>query len=284
MIFYLSFIFGLVFNLNTYASIEVQGHRGTRALRPENTLPAFKKAIEVGVDVLELDLQVTKDDVLIISHDPFIASDICVVKEPILIRSISAAQVQAYDCGSVVNPRFPKQKLIAKTPKPTLEALFQMVKASSSQTAKKVKFNIETKINPYDVEMSTTPERFVKLILDLVKKYNLLSRVYLQSFDNRTLLIAKKLEPKLITVQLTSDNHLDYVAIAKSSHADIISPDFQWILKEDVTALHKAKIKVIPWTVNQEKDWKKLIDMNVDGIISDDPEALIEFLRTSGLK
>lgn len=265
--------------------VEVHGHRGARALRPENTLPAFELALQAKVDVLELDLAVTKEGRLVISHDPLISPAICQSKdgkpipEKLAIHFLSLEQVQSYDCGSLKNPKFPKQIPVPGTSIPTLEQLFEWIKTSKLPQAAKVKFNIETKIFPSHPEITPTPKVFVQKIIDLVKRYGFTERVILQSFDDRTLKAAKEIEPRIRTALLTSDNHIDYVKAVKAAKADSLSPDADWILPEDVEKLHQAGIPVIPWTANDPKTWDRLLKMKVDGIITDEPVGLMEYLK-----
>lgn len=267
------------------AKTEVHGHRGARGSRPENTLPAFTFALEKGVDILELDLAVSADDVLVVSHEPHITPEHCLDSEgkklsaPLVIRTLKYDEIKKYDCGSLANDRFPKQVAAPKTSMPRLEDVFELVKNSKAPTAKTVRFNIETKIYPYHPEYTPTPQEFAAKIIASARKAGILDRMILQSFDDRTLLAAKKIEPKLVTSLLMSDNHVDYVAAARAARANILSPDHTWLLAEDVQKLHKAGIKVHPWTANETKDWDRLIAFGVDGIITDYPKELIEHLR-----
>lgn len=271
-------------------ALEVQGHRGARALRPENTLPAFELAIANGVDTLELDLAVTSDDILVVSHDPFINPEHCINAEgqpaapETMIHSLPLKKVQAYDCGSRKNPRFPKQQTVPQTKIPRFADVIQLLKDTPLPAGKTVQLNIETKIYPGHPDWTVDPQKFVKLILEQLKPAHLIARTTVESFDDRTLLIVKKLEPQLRTALLTSDNHLDFAAAVKSAKADILSPDFEWILPDDVKAIHKLGKRVIPWTVNEPAAWDRLIAMNVDGIITDDPVALIDYLKQKKLR
>jgi glycerophosphoryl diester phosphodiesterase len=280
---------GLILAATTAAfpAIEVQGHRGARAVRPENTLPAFEYALEVGAGVLELDLSVSKDDRLIVVHDQHVSPDLCLgpggqrISSPgPAIRSLTFAELRVFDCGSLPNPRFPKQKLVPGTKMPALEEVFALVRASKHAAAARVRFNIETKIVPGLPALSPPPDVFAKLVVDAVRASGFLERTSLQSFDHRVLVAAKKLEPKLELSALISDNFVDHVAIAKSIGARIISPDKQWITKDAVAAMHAAQLRVIPWTANSEEEWETLLEMGVDGIITDDPGALIAFLTS----
>ncbi|HLW76225.1 MAG TPA: glycerophosphodiester phosphodiesterase family protein, partial [Bryobacteraceae bacterium] len=122
--------------MNGAAKILVHGHRGARAMRPENTLPAFEYAIGIGVDVLELDMAVTKDNVIVVSHDPYLEPPVCSPPDgsPLkkaTIHELTLAEVKQWDCGKVRNPLFPKQTPIAGTRMPALEEVFEMAKAKS---------------------------------------------------------------------------------------------------------------------------------------------------------
>lgn len=272
------------------SKIEVQGHRGARGSRPENTLPAFQFALENGVDTLELDIQVSSDNQLVISHEPAITPERCLdpsgnkLKEPIYIHALPYNEIKKYDCGTLPHARFPKQVAVPHTPMPRLEDLFVMVEKSPLPAAKTVNFNIETKIYPSKPETCPEPHEFAKMILVLARKHHMISRMILQSFDDRSLIAAKKIEPKVRTAMLTSDNHIDYFAVAKAIHADIISPDQDWILAEDVKKLHAIGVQVLPWTVDEAKDWDRMIALGVDGIITDYPKELIEHLKVKGLR
>lgn len=283
-------LIGLMLMTAKPPAIEVQGHRGARASRPENTLPAFEYALSVGADVLELDLVVTADDRLVVFHDPFINPELCLgpkgapIKTPPPIRSLSLAEVQAYDCGTLPNPRFPKQERAPGARIPALEQVFELVKNTKHAAGKKVRFNIETKSVPALPDLAPPPEKFASLVVTAVKNAGFLDRTVVQSFDHRTLIAAKKLEPRLEIAALISDNFVDHVAVAKSIGAKIVSPDKLWITKDAVKALHDAGIRVIPWTANSTDEWRALIELGVDGIITDDPAGLIEFLRQNKLR
>ncbi len=265
--------------------MEVQGHRGARARYPENTIPAFEYALQVGVDVLELDMAITQDGKIVVSHDPHISAKICLnakgrklEKEP-LIHELTLAQVKTYDCGTLINPRFPHQRPVSPTQIPTLEEVFKYVKDSKHPVAKKVRFNIETKSFADHPEYTVAPAEFAKRVIAVVKKHHMMNRVILQSFDYRTLEEARKIEPKIVIAALSETKGEDLVASAKKLNANICSPDFEMISGDTVKKLHDIGVQVVPWTLNTPEDWKKAIDMNVDGIITDDPGELISFLK-----
>ena len=254
--------------------VEVQGHRGARARRPENTMPAFEYAIAQGVDVLELDMAVTKDGVLVVSHDPTLEPPVCSGPEPKAnIHDLSLAEVRQWDCGAVQNPQFVTQQTIPGTRMPTLDEVFSLAPKGT------FKFNIETKIFPDRPDLSPPPAEFVRLVLAEIRKHHLETRVYLQSFDFRTLREMKKLAPEIPLVALYSGPAKDFVEIAREAGADIISPEYHLVTAQQVQAAHEAKLLVVPWTANLPADWERLIAAGVDAIISDDPAALIAYMR-----
>jgi len=256
--------------------ILVHGHRGARAAMPENTLPAFEYALKAGVDVLELDMSVTKDNVVVISHDSTLSAPVCTgPRDHAPIRELTLAQVREYDCGAKQNPQFPKQKTVPGTKMPTLDEVFTMAKSSPAE------FNIETKIIPGKPELAPTPDEFVKLVLAVIRKHKMESRVILQSFDFRTLHAMHRIAPEIRLSALYAGLPKDFVAIAQEAGAKIVSPMYQLVTREQVEAAHKAGLQVVPWTANLPEDWQKLVDAKVDAIISDDPAALIAFLKTA---
>jgi glycerophosphoryl diester phosphodiesterase len=269
--------------LSAAPKILVHGHRGARAMRPENTLPAFEYAISAGVDVLELDMAVTKDNVLVVSHDPYLEPPVCSgphleTQPKAMIHELTLAQIREWDCGKVQNPLFPKQTPIPGTRMPMLDEVFDLAPRGTFQ------FNIETKIFAEHPELSVTPEKFVELVLAMIRKHKLENRVMLQSFDFRTLQAMKKIAPEIRLVALWEHGDRDFVSIAKEAGAPAISPHYSLVTPEKVRAAHEAGLTVVPWTANMPADWDKLVAAKVDAIISDDPAALIAYLNAKGLR
>jgi glycerophosphoryl diester phosphodiesterase len=266
--------------LSAQSRIVVHGHRGARAMRPENTIPAFQYAIASGVDVLELDMGVTKDGVVVVSHDPYLEPPVCSGPQgKTAIHTLTLGEVREWDCGKVRNPGFPKQTPIPGTRMPTLDEVFDLAPGNQ------VQFNIETKIFADHPELSPPPEEFVRLVLALVRKHHLEKRVMLQSFDFRTLRAMKEIAPEIKRVALwEGDTNRDFVSIAKEGEATVISPYYKQVTPEKVAAAHAAGLEVVPWTVNAPADWDKLIDARVDAIISDDPAELIAYLKSKGMR
>jgi glycerophosphoryl diester phosphodiesterase len=252
----------------------VHGHRGARAMRPENTMPAFEYAIEQGVDALELDMAVTRDGVIVVSHDPELRAPICTgPRDRVAIHQITLAEVRQWDCGARQNPLFRTQQTVPGTRIPTLDEVFALAAKG------KFLFNIETKIFPKRPELSPTPDEFARLVLDAVRKHRLESRVILQSFDFRTLHAMKKIAPEIRRAALYSGAPRDFVEIGKEADAQIVSPEFHLVTPDQVKAAHAAGFEVLPWTPDSPADWKRLIDAGVDGIITDDPAALIAYIK-----
>jgi glycerophosphoryl diester phosphodiesterase len=259
--------------------ILVHGHRGTRALRPENTLPAFEYAIAAGVDALELDMAVTKDNVIVVSHDPLLHPPVCSGPQPeAVIHQLTLAEVKQWDCGKVQNPGFPRQQAMPGTRMPTLEEVFALAPRG------KFLFNIETKSFPDHPELTPPPDEFARMVLAIVRKHHLESRVILQSFDFRTLIAMKKLAPEIQLSALYEGRPKDFVAIAREAGAGIVSPQFKLVTPEQVRAAHAAGLQVVPWTADTPEDWDQLAAAGVDAIISDDPAALIERLRAAAAR
>jgi glycerophosphoryl diester phosphodiesterase len=272
--------------LNADPRIAVHGHRGARALRPENTLPAFSYALEQGVEVLELDMAVTADDVVVVSHDPEMNDTFCTgpAGAERVIRKMKLADLRKWDCGAKANPDYPKQQAVPGTRVPTLAEVFELAQNRKSR----VEFNIETKIFRDKPELTPTPERFAELVLGVVRKFGIEDRVILQSFDFRTLHAMKKLAPKMRLSALfpsgLGDAMRDYVDVARQAGAGIVSPNVMVVSPEKVAKAHAAGLIVIPWTANTPKEWDALIAAKVDAIISDDPAALIAYLKAKGLR
>jgi glycerophosphoryl diester phosphodiesterase len=271
------YLCGLIMNA---APIQVHGHRGARAMRPENTLAAFEYALDAGVDALEMDVAVTKDDVPVISHDPTLNPEICRgTGGATVIRQLNFDELRTWDCGSLINPHFPKQQAVPGARMPALEEVLSLASRGNFL------FNIETKIFRDQPQYAPTPERFAELVLRAIDRHNLRTRVIIQSFDFRTLQAMKNLAHEIRLAALDEDEKLgDFVKVARSAGARIIAPEHHMVSQERVAAAHQAGLQVIPWTANTSEDWDRLIHAGVDGIITDDPAALIDYLKKKKLR
>lgn len=271
--------------------IDIQGHRGTRGLMPENTIPAFIKALELGVKTLELDLAVSKDGQLIVSHDPFMHHEIALDPQGNEISDEDEAkhniyemtyeEVKMYDVGSKFLERFPDQQKI-KVSKPSLLDLINAVNEYQSKSdVGDIHYNIEIKSLPEgDNSYHPTPEVFSDLVYDFIQKHMDVTLVNVQSFDFRILQYFKTTYPKiklavLIENNLPIDNNLKTLGFTP----EIYSCYYPLLDSSKVEYLHSLNIKVIPWTVNEIVDINQMILWNVDGIISDYPNRVIQIVN-----
>jgi glycerophosphoryl diester phosphodiesterase len=262
-----------------------QGHRGCRGLMPENTLAAFKKAIDLNVTTLEFDVVITKDGIPLVSHEPFFNHEITTKsngqpveeseEKSLNIYKMLFAETQGFDVGLKTHPRFLQQQKIAAT-KPSLDDALTLIKQYCATQGKKVPFlNIETKLQPAtDLIYHPKPAEFVDAVLNVVNKHNLLQQTIVQSFDARTL---QYIHSRNITVQtalLVEDT--DTVPIKTQLEQlgflpSIYSPHYSLVNASLVQYCHSNNIKLIPWTVNDLPTIKKLVALHVDGIITDYP-------------
>lgn len=313
---FLTLLLGIGYITNTLA-FDLQGHRGARGLMPENTLPAFAKALQIGVTTLELDVGITKDGMVIVSHDATLSpaltrtSDGKWIPEKLLINALTLHDLMKFDVGKVdpgsrAAKRFPDQVSVDDTTIPLLEDVFALVKQVGNEN---VRFNIETKINPLKPENTVSPELFVDAILALIKTHEMEDRTSIQSFDWRTLQLVQMKNPQIKTTYLTAQqNWLNNVAnvgdnpsswtagfslkktdgdvprLIKEAGGDIWSPFFGDLTEMNIKAAHALGLQVIPWTVNDPKIMAELIDLGVDGIISDYPDQLREVMASKGLE
>lgn len=278
--------------------LDLQGHRGARGLKPENTIPAFEEALKWEMKTLELDTVLTKDKQLIVHHDTELNPVICknpdgtsVKREP--ISNFTVEELKQLDCGSLQNPAFPEQKIVPGTKLSTLQEFFQFIKdhEKKNKNSKKVFFNIETKFPPkYD---SVYIEEFASIMVAEIEKAGMVDRSTVQSFTIEVLPFVKRKNPKLQTSALFAPTIFQGIRVylgigtglkneiiekAENVKADIISPYFIYVDKEFVAKAHSKNIKVIPWTVNETKEMERLKRCGVDGMISDYPDRLKKVL------
>jgi glycerophosphoryl diester phosphodiesterase len=271
---------------------DVQGHRGARGLAPENTLPAFRCALELGVTTLELDLAVSADREVVVSHEPWMSAAICRLPDgrPIheeeerefKLFEMAYDEIAAFDCGSAGNPRFPEQQA-QKSRKPLLREVFELGEAHASKTGRPVFYNVETKTRPDgDGLLHPEPEAFVRLIAAEANRAGTGHRTTLQSFDVRTLQVADRLDlPFRLALLIAQGDRepLDafYAGLDQLGFAsEIYSPDYR-LITEDVIAEATARgMQVIPWTVNEPADMRRLHALGTHGLITDYPDRALE--------
>lgn len=263
--------------------MDVQGHRGTRGHLPENTLPAFAKALELGVTTLELDTGITRDGVVVIHHDRRLNPDVArldgkwVAAPAPTIFSLSFDELRRYDVGRIrpgseYAQRFPHQQPVDGTRIPRLADLFAMTAQSA------VRFNIETKLVPTHPDETVGPEAFARALIAEFRKAGVERRATIQSFDYRTLKIVEREAPQIETVYLTEAKH-SIPGKVHAAGAKIWSPDFRALERSTVDEAHRLGMRVVAWTVNEPADIERMIEWQLDGVISDYPDRVLEALK-----
>jgi glycerophosphoryl diester phosphodiesterase len=301
-------------------ALDLQGHRGTRGLMPENTLPAFERAMAIGVTTLELDIAITKDDVLVISHDPQLNPDLTRGPDGKFldapgppIRQLAWSELQRYDVGrlkpgTAYASRYPQQQAIDGTRIPRLADLFELVKKSGNTQVPQVRFAIETKVTPTDsADAVVAPEPFARAVIAAIREAGMAQRSTILSFDWRTLALVQKEAPEIGTVYLSIQQpSMDTIGAGKPEGsawtAGVQHKDHGSVPKMIRAAggriwsafhgdLDAAKVKeaqglglqVLAWTVNAPRDIVRVLDLGVDGIVSDRPDLVREEMRRRGL-
>ncbi|UVO38690.1 glycerophosphodiester phosphodiesterase [Bradyrhizobium arachidis] len=296
-------------------AFDLEAHRGGRALLPENTLPAFANALTMGVDTLELDVGITADGEVVVSHERGLNPDLArdahgayVAAPGTPFVKLRFADVRAYDVGqirpdSAYAKQFPDQRAVPGTRIPTLKELFALVRKSGND---RVRFNIETKIDPNHPDESLQPQAFVEKLLAVIEGEQFSDRVMIQSFDWRTLLLVQQRAPSIPTVYLTIQrgsaptNALDRATswtadfnpadhggslprTIKAAGGAVWSPYFGDITAALVAEAHTQGLRVVVWTVNKPDDMARMIEFGVDGIISDRPDLLRQVAGEKGI-
>ena len=296
--------------------LDLQGHRGARGLLPENTLPAFARALEIGVTTLELDTAVTRDGVVVVSHDAILNPDITrdpqgqwLTRNDIAIHDLTFAELQQYDVGRI-NPqstyarRFPEQQPLDGTRIPRLADVFALAQRAGNRD---LRFNIETKISPEHAHRTPPPAEFARALIALIRVAGLEKRAAIQSFDWRTLQVVQQEAPEIATVYLTvqqpwldnvraGDTSSPWTAgrhvsrfggslpqIVKAAGGTAWSPHYGEVTQSALREAQRLGLKVIVWTVNEPRDIERMIALGVDGIISDYPDRLRRVAAARGL-
>lgn len=271
---------------------DVQGHRGCRGLRPENSIPAMLLALDSGVTTLEMDVVITVDKQVVLSHEPWMSASICLDAEgkelnpkdtlTYNIYKLTYEQVRQYDCGSKGNERFPEQVKMASY-KPLLKDVIIAVENHiKNHTKYEVDYNIEIKSDPKgDDKFHPKPEEFSKMVHDLIDEYLPMSRVVIQSFDFRVLKTWHALYPEVRLAALVEDKksfetHMKQLGFNPA----IYSPYYKFVTPELVKQCREKKIRLIPWTVNDEREMLALKGMGVDGLITDYPDRAAKYEMT----
>ena len=296
----------------TAHAMEIQGHRGARGLLPENTIPAFERAIELGVDVLELDLGMTRDGVPVVHHDRALDPDrtrdtsgAWLAPPGPFLNALDLASLSDFDVGraapgSKIAKRFPEQVPRDGTRIPTLAEVLALGKRPGADG---IRFNIETKVTPLAPEETAGPEEFARAVVGVLRAEGMLDRADLQSFDWRILHEARKLAPGLSTVCLTAEQRwhdnvlrgrpdpspwtagLDIEAfggsvprLVEAAGCAVWSPYYLDATEEALAEAHALGLRVVVWTVNEVEEMLDLARLGVDGIITDYPDRALDAL------
>ena len=269
------------------SDLEVQGHRGCRGYMPENSIPGFLKAIDMGVHTLEMDVVISGDSQVVVSHDPFIIHSICLTPDsgPISpenqynfnLFQMTYEEIQAFDCGSLGNRLFPEQKKIQSV-KPLLRDVLNICEKYVRENGlPAVKYNIEIKrVKENDNLFHPEANTFCDLVVATVREAQIDDRICIQSFDVETLQILKRYYTGLSLAYLVDNqkslrenlNNLGF-------YPEIYSPNYITVDKEVILLCHDLGVKIIPWTVNHMEHISNLIQWGVDGIITDYPDRVL---------
>ncbi len=292
-------------------AFDLQGHRGARGLAPENTLTAFVRALESGVTTLELDIGVTRDGVVVIHHDERLNPDLARntsgawLRAPTpRLRDLTFEELSQYNVGMIRPGTAYAERYPDQTPRdgeriPSLAQLFELV-AKRGDT--RIRFNIETKLAPDRPDDTVGPEAMVGALLGVITAHNMASRVSIQSFDWRTLKLTQQRAPQIPTVYLSAQrpafNAIDMKgmwtagmlpakfeslpAMVAAAGGAVWSPHFEDLTPALLKDAKARGLKVIPWTVNQRDAIGRLIEMGVDGLITDRPDLGVAVLRERG--
>jgi glycerophosphoryl diester phosphodiesterase len=298
------------------AAFDLQGHRGARGLAPENTLAGFEAALAVGIHTLELDVGLTRDDVLVVAHDRTLNPDI--VRGPDgrwldapgpALRTLDFAALQAFDVGrlrpgSRYAGLYPEQRPVDGARMPSLDAVFERVAALGGT---RVRFNVETKLSPLAPEQAADPQTFATRLVEALRRHRVTDRVTVQSFDWRTLREVQRIAPDVATVYLsiqqsgfdtiraddpngspwtaglTHAAHGSVYRMVKAAGGSTWSPNAADLDAGRVERARALGLKVVPWTVNDPEVMRRLIGWGVDGIITDRPDLLRAVMRERGM-
>ena len=278
--------------ISSASAVQVQGHRGDRGNFPENSLPAFKSAVKKGVDVLELDVVVSRDHKIVVSHEPYMSS---LYASTPAGDSISQAgersynmyemnydSIRQYDVGSRGNPRFPEQEKM-KTYKPLLSEVLASKEAFiAEEDLQPVKYNIELKSVEAEYGIyQPQPQEFVDLVMEIIREKEIGDRINIQSFDPAILNVVHREYPETELAYLVSGEGIEENLSLLEFKPEIYSPNFR-LVKDSafVESIKSMEMELIPWTVNEREDIRKMMRLGVDAIITDYPEKVLEIKKS----
>lgn len=300
-------------------AFDLQGHRGARGLAPENTLPGFARALGVGVNTLETDIAISRDGVLLISHDPALNPDITRGPDgqwlsgrgPVIFHT-PAAELQRYDVGRLKpGTRYawqhPEQQAVDGSHLPTLDALFALVKRAGDLAPGQapVRLALETKLSPLAPDDTAAPEPFARALVAAVRGAGMASRVSVLSFDWRTLQLIQREAPEIPTVYLSArqrwlDNigsgpatpwtagfalrdHGSVPKMIKAAGGKVWSSFHGDLDAAQVKEAQALGLQVLAWTVNEPPQIEAMLNLGVDGIVSDRPDRVRTAMAKRGM-
>lgn len=279
----------LVLSSFSVSALDWQGHRGARGLVPENTTEAMLEALKYPITTLELDVVIAKDNVVMVSHEPWMSSEICLdpkgnsVKEKAInLYQLTSDEISKYDCGSKKHARFPQQKKM-KTSKPRLEKLLSETEKVILQKNLQINYNIEIKSTLEDERDGFQPDvaKFTDLVIATIIRKVDPSRVTIQSFDWRVLKYLHQAYPTWKTVALIEESFTPEKVLKDLGFTPtVFSPYFKELTVEKIKFFQKKGVLVIPWTVNEVSDMEKMLKMGVDGIITDYPDRITKVKKS----
>ena len=269
------------------------GHRGARGLYPENTISSFFEAVRLGVNSLEMDVVVSKDKKVVVSHEPWMNKAFCSTPDGLPVQphtrrkfnfyKMSYEEIRQFDCGKRGNPQFPHQKAVPEY-KPLLSEVIEKVNALVQRNSGPYPgFLIEIKSEPEeDNFFNPEPAEFVKLVYDVIKKEQVSHQVCIQSFDTRILNEMHDLDPTINMALLVENwESLEYNLELLNFLPVTYSPEYSLVEPTLVSEVHAMNMRLIPWTVNEVDDMRRLLEMGVDGIITDYPDRTLELRKNS---
>ena len=273
--------------LHAQTPFDLQGHRGCSGLMPENSIPAFLKAVELGVTTIEMDVVISADSQVVVSHEPWMSSLACShpdnkpVKKPeektLNLYKMNYSQIQKFDCGTRFNPEFPSQQKIPVV-KPTLKMVVRAVTDFTSRNKfQRPAFNIEIKSSPSGYnKFIPAPAQFVRIVVEEIRQLDVEEFVSLQSTDVNVMEELNKVEDRKFHIGFLVEKGKSLSKNLKklSFTPEIYSPKYTLVSAEMIKEAHAKNMKVIPWTVNTVEEMNTLIRMDVDGIITDYPDIV----------
>ncbi|MBX7174339.1 MAG: hypothetical protein K1X72_25430 [Pyrinomonadaceae bacterium] len=282
-------LFLLLFAANSFSqSFSIEGHRGARGYVPENTIPSFLKGIELGADTVELDVVVSSDNKLVVSHDPWFSALISTKPDGTAISAkeekdfnlfkMKYSEIKKFDVGSIGNKDFPQQTKM-KVYKPLLNEVFKAVKKyAQKHKLKPIRVNVEIKSNPiWDNFFTPPPAVLAKMVYDEILKNKMENDVIVQSFDVRQLQEFKKFPVKMpLAILVGNKDGIEKNIQLLGFIPDTYSPHFSLVDENTIAFCQKNNMKIVPWTVNEIKDLENMKKFKLDGIITDFPDRAIQ--------